>query len=404
MSEKKTVKELQSEFQDIRERMQAINDTAEAAGRQELTAEEAREWDTLAKKADVCRRALDMARLSGDEELSRELRSFDSVLPMEYRLTTERAEAGKRLRAFFETKYKRGTDVELRDVITASGTTEVDGAIPVLVKDFIEPLEKGIIYGKLGIKVLTGLSANIKYPIAPYVEASIAGEKEKIADTTITLTDLKPKPQRIAISIPFTGLANIQTDGAFYTWVVNEIVKAVARTLNRWMFQTTAIKEGVYGVFAYNASANPILQKVFAAAAPTYKELLAMRGEVMATGAYNDGTYAYVMSGKMYADLEATPIATNSDRMILQDGKSGGVPVFITEEIECTGKGSYNVTPKHVGFGRFSDCMAHQFGNMRLIVDPYSSADADATRVVLNTDWSVDVVRAKSFVIGTVGA
>ena len=404
MSEKKTVRELQGEFQNLRERMQAINDAAEAAGRQELTAEEAREWDTLAKKADVCRRALDMARLSGDEELSRELRSIDHVLPMEYRLTTERSEAGKRLREFFNTKYTRGADVELRDVITASGTTEVDGAIPVLVKDFIEPLEKGIIYGKLGIKILTGLSANVKYPIAPYVEAYIAGEKEKITDTTITLADLKPKPQRIAISIPFTGLANIQSDGAFYSWVVNEIVKAVARTLNRWMFQATPIKDGVYGVFAYNESANPIQQVLFAGGAPTYKKLLGMRGDVMSTGAHPDGTYAYVMSGKMYADLEATPIATNSDRMIIQEGKLGGVPVFITEEIECTGKGTYNVTPKHVGFGRFSDCMVHQFGGMRLVVDPYSEAPADATRVVLNTDWSVDVIRAKSFVIGTVGA
>lgn len=404
MSKKKTASELFDELNELRYAMQAIDDKAEHEGRRSLTTEENEAFSGLQSKAERISSILDAARRSGAPDLPHELRDANYVYPVECRLTTERAEAGKRLRAFFETKYKCGTDVELRDVITASGTTEVDGAIPVLVKDFIEPLEKGIIYGKLGIKVLTGLSANIKYPIAPYVEASIAGEKEKIADTTITLTDLKPKPQRIAISIPFTGLANIQTDGAFYTWVVNEIVKAVARTLNRWMFQTTAIKEGVYGVFAYNAAANPILQKSFAAAAPTYKELLAMRGEVMATGAYNDGTYAYVMSGKMYADLEATPIATNSDRMILQDGKIGGVPVFITEEIECTGKGSYNTTPKHVGFGRFSDCMAHQFGNMRLIVDPYSSADADATRVVLNTDWSVDVVRAKSFVIGTVGA
>ena len=402
MSEKKTVRELQSEFQDIREKMQAINDDAEADGRQELTEEEARDWDTLAKKADACRRALELARLSGDADLSRELRSIDHVIPMEYRLTTERAEAGKRLRELFNTKYQRGADVELRDVITASGTTEVDGAIPVLVKDFIEPLEKGIIYGQLGIKILTGLSSNVKYPIAPYVEASIAGEKEKIADTTITLTDLKPKPQRIAIAIPFTGLANIQTDGAFYTWVVNEVVKAIARALNRWMFQPTAIKDGVFGVFAYDAAKNAIQQKAFSGSVPSYKELLGMRGDVMATGAYPDGTYAYVLSGKMYADLEATPIAANSDRMTIQDGKIGGVPVFVTEEIEATGKGTYNVTPKHVGFGRFSDCMAHQFGGMRLVVDPYSEAAADVTRVVINTDWSVDVVRAKSFVIGTI--
>ena len=319
MSEKKSASKLYEELNELRYAMQSIDDAAEQDGRRSLNADENKNFTELKEKAERVSALLAAARRAGESELPRELRNIDYVFPVECRLTEERAEAGKRLREFFNTKYKRGADVELRDVITASGTPEVDGAIPVLVKDFIEPLEKGIIYGKLGIKVLTGLSANIKYPIAPYVEASIAGEKEKIADTTITLTDLKPKPQRIAISIPFTGLANIQTDGAFYTWVVNEIVKAVARTLNRWMFQTTAIKEGVYGVFAYNAAANPILQKSFAAAAPTYKELLAMRGEVMATGAYNDGTYAYVMSGKMYADLEVQGITEdNGDVRFLQ--------------------------------------------------------------------------------------
>lgn len=402
MSEKRTVRELQSEFAEIREEMQAINDAAEAAGRTELTDEETRKWNELSSRADACRRSLELAKLSGEEDLARELREIGSVLPVEYRLTTERNEAGKRLRELFMTKHQQGAIVELRDVITAVGKTDVEGAVPVLVKDFIEPLEKGIIYGALGIKILTGLSSDIKYPIAPYVEAYIADEKEKISDTTITLTDLKPKPQRIAIAIPFTGLANIQTDGAFYNWVVNQVVKAVARTINRWMFQTSAVKEGVNGVFAFNASTNPIQQKTFSGATPTYKELIAMRGAVMATGAYNDGTYAYVMSGQMYADLEATPITTGGDKMILQDGKIGGVPVFITEEIENTGKGAYNTTPKHVGFGRFSDCMAHQFGSMELVVDPYSLSTGGSTRVVLNTNWSVDLIRAKSFVIGTV--
>ena len=76
----------------------------------------------------------------------------------------------------------------------------------------------------------------------------------------------------------------------------------------------------------------------------------------------------------------------------------------MTEEIEALGGDKYNAVPKHVGFGRFNDCMAHQFGGMRLIVDPYSESESDLVKMTINTYWSVDLVRAGSFVIGTVGA
>ena len=53
----------------------------------------------------------------------------------------------------------------------------------------------------------------------------------------------------------------------------------------------------------------------------------------MSTGAYSDGTYAYVMSAEMYSTLEATPVTDGGDRMIITDGKIGGFPVYLTEDI-----------------------------------------------------------------------
>ena len=402
MPETRTVRELQEEWQSLRSRMQDINDTAEAAGRTALTEEENQRWNDLSARAEVVRRSLQLALMSDNPAVRDEMRSAITVLPVEHRLTPVRAAAGAKFRAMFADTNRSAAEVELRDLVSATASTDVTSAVPVFVQDFVEPLEKGLIFGLVGQRILTGLSGDISYPIAPYVVATIAKEKEKIADTTITLDGLRPKPQRIGIVVPMTGYANIKTDGALYNWVVAEVVKAVARSLNRWMFMATPISEGVYGAFAYNASANPIQEKGFSGALPTYKELLDMRGKVMSTGAYNDGTYAYVMSGAMHAALEATPISTGSDRMILENGKIGGVPVFITEEIEYIGEEKYNATAKHVGFGRFSDCMSHQFGGMKLLVDPYTNGDADITRVLLNTMWSVDLIRAKSFVIGTV--
>ena len=398
---KKTVWELKGRLAEVRSRMQDMNDAAEVAKRA-FTPEEEKEWERLTQDAASISRSLTIASYAAEPELARDMREYADYGAV-YRVTSERALAGAAFRNLLEARQKTGAQIELRDVI-ATTSTQVAGAVPVLVKDFIEPLEKGIIYGMLGIKIQTGLTSDVKYPITPYITAMIAGETIELTDTTITLKDLMPKPQKMGATIPLTGLSNIKTDGAVYNWVVNNLSLAVARTLNRWMFQPTAVADGLHGVFSYNEAANPIQQKPLSAT-PTYQELLALRGAVMSTGAYPDGTYAYVMSGMMYATLEATPVNPNGgDKMIITDGKIGGVPVFITEEIECLGGTQYNVVPKHVGFGRFSDCMAHQFGGMRLIVDPYSESTADVTRTTINTYWSVDLVRAKSFVIGTIGA
>ena len=183
----------------------------------------------------------------------------------------------------------------------------------------------------------------------------------------------------------------------------------MARSINQWMFAPVSIRDNVFGVFAYNKTSNPIKQVTFKTATPTYKELLAMRGAVMATGAYQDGTYAYVMSSPMYAELEATPVVGSGEKMIITDGKIGGVPVFVTEEIECSGRGSdgkikYNDVAKHVGFGRFSDCKAAQFGQFKLIINPYTGDTANVTRITINTHWAVDCLRYGSFVIGTTTA
>lgn len=397
----KTVTELRAEYAELREQLRAINDAVEADGRTELSEEENKRWDNISARAERVKRALKVAFMSDDPEVATEAKRAYADIPVEYRLTTERSRCGELFRELFRKGAPDGINLLLRESITAVGVAEAGGAIPVLIKDFIEPLEKGVIYGQLGIKVQTGLSADSKYPIASYVEAFVAGEKEVLKDSTISLGALTPKPRRIGLRIPLTGLANLQTNGALYSWILNTLGKSIARFLNRWCFQPSAIVSDMYGTFAYNSTSNAIVEQSLSAV-PTYRELLDMRGKVMSSGAYADGTYCYVVSGLMYTLLESTPIAEGSDKMILVGGKIADIPVYITEEIESLGGGQYNATPKHVGFGRFSDLIMGQFGEMRLIVDPYSGAQADTTYMTVNSYWSMDVIRPGSFVIGTI--
>lgn len=397
-----TISELQMRYAELKEQANVINDKLEAEARCMNDAERS-EWDTITREADAIKRELQLRSMSElPEEREGAMRARVAMASI-VENTKERQASGAKFRQFINNRCGE-LQIELRESLTATGTTDAPNVIPVLTQDFINPLEKGLILSKLGIRIKTGLSANVKYPIMPSFEANFVNEKEKVADTVINDSALTPKPRRIAISAPITDLENLQSNGKLYVWIIENIALAVARTLNRWLAQTTAIVTDVYGAMAYNATANKIQQVPFAGAVPTYAELVAMRGKVQKTGAYNDGTYAYIMSGALSATLESTRRFESGDTPILVDGKIAGCPVLLSEFIEATGPNKFNETPKHVGFARWSDLILGQFGSMKLTIDPYTGSKAGVLNIVLDTHYSVDLIRPESFVIGTITA
>lgn len=391
-----SVSELQARYAELVENAHAINDTVEAEKR-DMNDGEKEQWNSIKREMESIRRELEL-RAMDDDESKRARAGLETV---QY-ATRERQESGRMFREFLKSPQSSlgdGIVLELRESLSATGTTEVAGVIPVLIQDFVEPLNKGLIINQLGLKMLTGLKSDVAYPIMPSFEAEFVNEKEVVKDTIVNSTNLKPKPHRIAISVPITDLANIQTDGRVYNWILNNLAVAVARTLNRWMFQATPVITGAHGAMSYDASANAIQQ--VADVELNYKSIVGLRGKVQGKGAYQDGSYAYVMSGELAATLESTRRFESGDTPILVDGKIGGVPVLLTEYIEATGKDTFNASPKHIGFGRWSDAVVAQFGEMKLTIDPYTGAKAGITYLVLNTEYSVDLLRKESFVIGT---
>lgn len=402
-----TIPELRAKHSELVEKAHALNDKVEAEKR-EMTAEEKEEWKSIKSDLEAIVRRIELIAAGADPEEQVDAMRARVELPSVFAANRARIESGKKFRSFIGSpdgpaKTKEGVKIELRDAATAIGTGEATNVIPVLIEDFIEPLQKGLIINQLGIKMKTGLKANVAYPIMPAFEANFVDEKVAVTDTVFSADALKPTPHRITISVPLTDLANLQTDGRVYEWILNNLAVAIARTLNRWMFQPSAVVSGIFGAMAYNASSNKI-HTAQLSAIPTYAELVAMRGVVQKTGAYQDGTYAYIMSGEMAATLEATRRFDSGDTPIMVDGKIGGVPVLLTEYIEATGANTFNAAPKHVGFGRWSDVIVGQFGEMKLTIDPYTGAKAGITNMILDTHYSVDLIRKESFVIGTVKA
>lgn len=288
--------------------------------------------------------------------------------------------------------------------------TDAEAMVPLTISDIIGPLEEGLILKTVGIKLQTGLAGDYVSPVVGKIEASFADEAAALTDSEIPVSKLKPTPKRVGVTVSVSSQLISQTQGVALDVVKQQIPMAVTRTLNKVMFSPTEVNTTVQGPFAVIKKADATGQLLsalttkakkkacshlkFAGAVPTYKELLAMKGIVLAKGVINDGTAAYVMDEYMKATLESTPRDEGSGLMIVEDGRIAGIPVFCTNEID-------EEESDHIGFGIWSYELLGQFGEQRFVVDPVSGAKNDVTILTLNGDWSMTTARAEAFVLGT---
>lgn len=386
---KKKVREILGRMTEIRTRLNAIADICEGEKR-EMNDAEKEEHGALMREAAVLNvrlQAEGMPTVSGGG-ISREA-GFDNWMKHIAR--------------------ERRTE-EVVMAREAMVVTDAEAMVPLTISDIIGPLEEGLILKTVGIKLQTGLAGDYVSPVVGKIEASFADEAAALTDSEIPVSKLKPTPKRVGVTASVSSQLINQTQGVALDVVKQQIPMAVTRTLNKVMFSPTEVNTTVQGPFAVIKKADATGQLLsalttkakkkacshlkFAGAVPTYKELLAMKGIVLAKGVINDGTAAYVMDEYMKATLESTPRDEGSGLMIVENGRIAGIPVFCTNEID-------EEESDHIGFGIWSYELLGQFGEQRFVVDPVSGAKNDVTILTLNGDWSMTTARPEAFVLGT---
>lgn len=279
---------------------------------------------------------------------------------------------------------ENGIKVVHRAAVSAMSTGDVANIIPVTIGDILEPLEKGLVLDKLGIKMQTGLTGEFVFPTLQAVEASIAGENTTIGDTKLVIGKLKAVPKRVSISIPVSRTAIKQTNFDLQNIVTTQISKAVARLLNKWLLSGTRLSGATDGVFVKTSA------DVTFAATPSYADVVSLETAVMDKGVdVTDGTAAYVCTPKVYGALKTTPKEKGSAEMICKDGMVNGYPVIVSNYMDAD----------TLGFGVFSYSAIGQFGDMDLIIDPYTDAKSNIVNFILNADYDLITARTEAFAI-----
>ena len=359
--------------------MNALADKAQAEKR-ELSAEENVEYQKLQS---------DFAKLGREISMN-----ADMVVSLKNKPEVVKSKNTLLREALIEAKKSGKTEFVVQREINTTATIEEGGLIPVIVKDVVEPLEQGLIYGQVGIPVQTGVAGNIQWPVLGGVEAEIVGETVELSDTELDLTKVNAKQVRVGISFTVSNQAINNSDVDLLALIQTQARQGLARTLNRVAFSHENFTGDFHGPFA-GAKA----QVTFAGDTPTLKELLAMKGAVAGEGVQMIG-FCYVMSEAMKAKLEGTSVDAGSGKMIIENGRiAGAYPVFTTEFINY-GASKEKAGVEYIAAGVFAYLPLNQHGELRLVIDPYTQAKKDCVVITLNSDWSMTTLRKEAFALG----
>lgn len=256
--------------------------------------------------------------------------------------------------------------------------------------DIVEPLYAQNILSAIGSPLLTGLKGNYQWPVVESFYASVNDEGVALGDTKIELKKLIAKPERIGVAVPITREALQETDDLLQTICTKYIPTAAASLMNKIMFSESVV-DGATSLVGPFVSMKSSHKKTYSTDAPTLKDLLNLKGLVLGENIMPEGL-CYVMTETTKAMLEGTPKWDGASASIVdENGKINGVPVFTS---------SY-VAEGSVLFGSFKYAPQGLFGDINIVIDPYSKARNNAIDFILNANYAITVLRQEAFAILT---
>lgn len=262
------------------------------------------------------------------------------------------------------------------------------GAVNVTVKDIMPNLAEGLIWGKVGMQVQTGVAGNIVWPYATEtVKMEEVGETVALSDQDIDFANVKTNPGEVGATIQVT-FASIE-DATFdvLTFVQVSYDLAMQDFLNWKTFSHASFTGNIKGPWAGKVNATDLVA--------TYRNILDAKADLINTGVNMSG-FCYVLDAKAEALLKSTPKADGQGGFIIQNGTLDGDPYFVSHYIRQKADGTMD-TNMYLGLGVWQYLAACQHGAIHMTVDPYTLASKGMLKITIRTRWSLTALREEAF-------
>lgn len=375
--EKKTKDELQVRNREIQDRLSEMNDVLVREKRDEMTADEKREWNELSRE-----RQLNMMQIESmmtDDELAKH---------------REVISKGEQFREYLKLVRQNKADRELllrpadnSGVSSPAGYVSNSGAINLTIHEMIPTLHEGLDLPKT-LKIVTGVTGNEVWPVSINdVEMEEVGEVESLADQTLDFANITPTARRVGLTVPVSNMAIDNTAFDLLAFVQAKFSLALRIYLAKKMY-SQADWNGNKGPFSGMVKTGDI-----EIGTDSYKNIL------KAVAAFSDkgfweGDVVIVMDRETEAELKATPkVAGAAAGFVVENGLCAGYPYVVTHYLNTELDSANKLVPtakKYIAFGYFEWFALQQHGDVRMSIDnqSVSVAKKNLTAITINSAWS----------------
>ena len=267
-------------------------------------------------------------------------------------------------------EHKVTLPAETRTVTqTISGDGVHDEIVEEEFKGLLEPLYADSVISNLGITIYNGLPAgDFKVSAMGKGSAAWADETGTAAESKNTFSHVTLQPKRISAQLSyskqFLAQDTIGAEAAIRRDIYNALVAQIQHTMLSADAAGTNKPAGIFnGVTAKNIS--------------SYAELCDVEATVDDSNV--KGERKYLMSNKAKAILRCMPKSSLTTELVLDGNDIDGTPVIANSDVPTT----------QYAYGDFSNIVMGTWGNVDLIIDPYTLAAENSIRIVVNAfvDW-----------------
>jgi HK97 family phage major capsid protein/HK97 family phage prohead protease len=277
-----------------------------------------------------------------------------------------------------------------RDINTSDDSTLI--AEDYRAGDFIDVLRNSSSVLAAGATTLQGLQGNIVIPKKTAASSAgwIATEGSAASESEMTSGSVTMSPKVVGAFTDATRLLLQQSSLDIENLIRDDLTKSIATAIDLGALAGSGASGQPTGI----KNTSGINTTTFAAANPTFAEIIAMESEVA-----NDnglvGNLGYICKPSDYGTLKTTSKDTGSGMFVVEpDGRMNGYNVVRSNQ----------VTAGDFYFGNFADLLVGFYGGLDITVDPYSLSNTGSIRIVALQTMDVAVRHAVSFCVSNDGA
>ena len=251
--------------------------------------------------------------------------------------------------------------------------------------DFIDVLRNSSSVMQAGATMLRGLQGNVVIPkkTAGAAGGWIATEGAAAAESEMTTGSVTMSPKVIGAFTDATRLLLQQSSLDVENLIRNDLTQALATAIDLGALAGTGSSgqpTGISGTSGINTT-------TFAAATPTWAEIVAMESSVANDNALN-GSLGYICRPADFGTLKTVEKASGTAQFVVNpDNSMNGYNVVRSNQ----------VTSGDFYFGNFADLLIGMYGGLDITVDPYALSTSGGVRIVALQTVDTQVRHAVSF-------